>query len=97
MSERRSIWNGVALVATLGVAAAVAVVAVTRSDKKAAVPTPSPSASVSPSPSRPPGTLDGTGPYVVYASGADVFAFDVSSGKSTPLGSLGERPVAYRS
>jgi hypothetical protein len=97
MSERRSIWNGVALVATLCVAAAVAVVAVTRTDKKVAVPTPTPSASVSPSPSQSPGTLDGTGPYVVYASGADVFAFDVSSGKSTPLGSLGGRPVPYRS
>ncbi|TMK23046.1 MAG: hypothetical protein E6G68_01080 [Actinobacteria bacterium] len=97
MSERRSVWNGVALVATLGVAAAVAVVAVTRSDRKQAAPAPSPSVSPSPSPSRSPGALDGIGPYVVYASGSDVFAFDVASGKSTPVGSLDGRPVSYRS
>jgi len=97
VSERKSIWNGVALVATLGLAAAIAVVAVTRNEPTAS-PTASPSPSTaSPTASHTPGTLNGDGPYIVYASGQDVFAYDVSSGTSTPLGTLSARPVPNRS
>ena len=97
MSERRSIWNGVALVATLGLAAAIAVVAVTRNEP-APAPTASPSPSVaSPTSSHSPGTLDGDGPYIVYATGQDVFAYDVASGASTKLGTVSALPVVHRS
>lgn len=98
MSERRSVWNAVGLVATLGLAALVAVVAVGRSDQTAnpaesLSPSPSPSASVSASP----GTLQGQGPYVVYASDTHVFAYDLATGRSMSLGSLGGEPARERS
>jgi len=96
VSERRSLWHGVALVATLGLAAAIAVAAVTRNEP-APAPSATPTASVSPTASHTPGTLDGAGPYVIYASGRDVFAYDIAAGTSTPLGALSGTPVAHRS
>ncbi|MFY9587872.1 MAG: hypothetical protein WAT66_10500 [Actinomycetota bacterium] len=85
--ENRSIWHVVALVATLGLAALVAVVAVTRSDKQEPSAEASPSVTASASPSASPG-LSGDGPFVVYALGNEILAFDVAGGKSVSLGKV---------
>ncbi len=89
--ERRgSVWNVVALVATLGLVAVVAVVAVTREDRtpKADASSSSPTPSPSPSGSAP-GELSGKGPYIVYAlASREVFAYDVASGETTSIGTI---------
>jgi hypothetical protein len=95
-SNPRAIWNAVALVSTLALAAVVAVVAVARSDREAAKATPSPSsASPSPSPSpTEPGELGGKGPFVVFStSDVGVVAYDLDSGVQTRLGSIKTSPV----
>ena len=98
MSERRSVWNAIALVATLGLAAVVAAVAVTRSSRETPAPSPSPSAtSPSPTVSASPVGLVGDGPYVVYAYSGAVFAYDIASGSTTPLGGLDAAPADERS
>lgn len=91
----RSIWNVVALVATLGLAAVVAVVAVSRSDREVAGGAASPSPSLSPSPSpTTPGSLAGRGPYLVYSvSSGEVFAYDVSGSQWISMGRIDEAPV----
>ncbi len=83
--ENRSIWHVVALVATLGLAALVAVVAVTRSDRQEPSAEASPSVTPSASPSATPG-LSGDGPFVVYALGNEILAFDVAGTRSISLG-----------
>jgi hypothetical protein len=99
VSERRSIWNVVALIATLGLSAVVAIVSVTRSGDEVVAPTPSPTAPGSPSPSRPatPGGLDGDGPYVIYATRTGVLAYDIASGSTVSLGKLDGTAAAQRS
>jgi len=97
MTDRRAVWNAVALVATLGLAVVVAVVAVTRSELKAPAPSPSASAPQLPTATPSAGGLNGTGPYIVYATGAGVFAYDVSSGERISLGSLDGAPITERS
>lgn len=99
MSEKRAVWNVVALIATLGLAATVAVVAATRAQEKAPEPARSAAPSPSPSPARTssPGTLDGDGPYVVYATRGGVLAFDIVSGSTVALGALDGTPVAVSS
>lgn len=93
--RRRSAWNVVALIAGLGLAAVVAVVAVSRSDRLAAggddQPTASPSASASPTA---PGALAGRGPYVVYATGAgEVSAYDTAGKQWVSMGRIDDSPV----
>ena len=93
--QPRSAWNIVALIATLGLAAVVAVVAVTRSDRRGPAaegsPTASPSASAS---ATAPGSLAGRGPYVVYANGTgEVFAYDVSAKQWVTMGRIDGPPV----
>jgi hypothetical protein len=91
----KSIWNVVALIATLGLAAVVAVVAVSRSDRPQAegAPTSSPSASPSPSPTTP-GSLAGTGPYLVYAlESGEVFAYDIGAKNWVVMGRIDDAPV----
>jgi len=98
VSERRSVWNAVALVLTLGLAAAVAVVAVTRSSHESTAPSPSPSPTPSPTPTiGTPSGLVGEGPYLVYATPGGVFAYDVASGQTIPLGAIDGKPVTQRS
>lgn len=99
MSDRRSIWNVVALIATLGLSTLVAIVSVTRSGDEAVTPAPSPTAAGSPSPSRPatPGALDEDGPYVIYATRTGVLAYDIASGSTVSLGKLDGTPAARRS
>jgi hypothetical protein len=97
VSERNSVWNIVALIATLGLAAVVAIVAVTRDEKKAASPQASPSASASPSSSVSPGGLNGGGPFIVYALKSAVLAYDVASGSTVSLGSIDGTPASERS
>lgn len=85
----RTIWHLVALVATLALVAVVAVVAVTRDERggePGAQGTTTPATTASPS--RSPVALEGEGPYVVYARGNSVLAFDVASGQQTPLGTV---------
>lgn len=96
MDDRRSLWHIVAVIATLALAVVVAVVAVTRDEREPAAaespsPSPAPTATASPS------GLPGDGPYVVYANGFDLFAFDVSTGDETRLGTLRDDPVPERS
>ena len=86
--ENRSIWHVVALVATLGLAALVAVVAVTRSDREEPSAKASPSVTASPSPSASAAGLSGDGPFVVYALGNEILAFDVAVAKSISLGTV---------
>lgn len=95
MSDQpRAVWNVVALVSTLALAAVVAVVAVTRSDEPTASPAASPSVSVSPSPSPSPGELAGAGPFIVLWSGdGKVVAYDLPTGRATTLGTIEPRPV----
>jgi len=91
----KSIWNVVALIATLGLAAVVAVVAVSRSDRPQAggAPTSSPSASPSASPTGP-GSLSGSGPYLVYAvETGDVFAYDIGAKDWIAMGRIDDAPV----
>src|SRR5688572_16742417 len=94
--RRRSIWNVVALIATLGLAAVVAVVAVTRSDRSGAEGVGSPSSSPSPTPSpTAPGALAGKGPYIVYGSeSGEVFAYDVSAAQWVSMGRIDDAPVS---
>lgn len=96
--QPRSAWNIVALIATLGLAATVAVVAVSRSDRPGASPEGSPTASASPSPSpTAPGALAGTGPYLVYAvASGEVFAYDVDGGQWVSMGNADADPVPQR-
>lgn len=91
----RSGWNVVALIATLGLAAVVAVVAVTRSDRSTPQAGGSPSASPSPSPSpTAPGSLAGRGPYLVYAlASGEVFAYDTAAEQWVSMGDIDARPV----
>lgn len=83
--ESRSVWHIVALIATLAVAALVAVVAVTKSDnaepsaEETTTATPSATATSSPG-------LSGDGPFVVYAVGNEILAYDVAGTKSISLG-----------
>jgi len=97
VSERKSIWNIVGLVLTLGLSAVVAIVAVTRGDHAAAPLEASPTPTPTPSGSSSPGALGGAGPYVVYAKKSDVFAYDVASGSTVSLGSVEGTPAAERS
>lgn len=89
-----SMWNVIALIATLGLVAVVAVVAVTREDR-----TPKPQASESPTPSpspsgSTPSELAGEGPYLVYALATrEVFAYDVAKGESTAIGTIDEEAI----
>jgi hypothetical protein len=93
----RSVWNVVAVIVTLALTVAVAVVAVTKGEPKLfeAAPTLSPSASPSASPS--PKGLDGDGPFIVYATDQGAFAYDVAGGTTKRLGSLTDLPVGERS
>lgn len=99
MASKRAVWNIVALVATLGLTVAVAIVAVTRTGDEILLPVPT--SSPSPSPSRsvatPGGPLDGEGPYVLYASRSRVFAYDIASGSTVALGVLDGAPTSQRS
>lgn len=91
----KSIWHVVALIATLGLAAVVAVVAVSRSDRRQAdgTTTASPSASPSASPTGP-GSLAGTGPYLVYAvESGEVFAYDIGGKNWVVMGRIDDVPV----
>jgi hypothetical protein len=97
VSERKSVWNIVALVMTLGLATVVAIVAATRGENTAASPEATPSASATPSGSASPGGLNGDGPYVVYAQKSAVFAYDVASGATVSLGSIDGDPATERS
>jgi hypothetical protein len=97
VSERKSIWNIVGLVMTLGLAAVVAIVAVTRGDDTPAPVEASPTPTPTPSGSSSPGALIGAGPYVVYAKKSEVFAYDVASGSTVSLGSLEGTPATERS
>jgi hypothetical protein len=97
MNEERqgSAWNIVALIASLGLAAVVAVVAVSRSDRPgpASGESPSPSPSTSASPTAP-GSLAGHGPYVVYATGAgEVVAYDTAAKQFVSMGRIDGPPV----
>lgn len=95
MSEHeRTAWHAVAVVATLGVVAIAAVVAVSRSFRPAAEPARSPSPSPSVSPSASGRALAGVGPYVVYtlASG-EVVAYDLKESRSIALGRVDAGPV----
>jgi hypothetical protein len=94
VSERKSVWNIVALVVTLGLAAVVAIVAATRGENTAASPGASASPSATPSGSASPGGLNGDGPYVVYAGRSAVFAYDIASGATVSLGSLDGDPAS---
>jgi hypothetical protein len=87
----------VALISTLGLAAVVAIVAVTRGEQKtpAAEASPTPSATATGSAS--PGGLNGEGPYVVYAKKSDVFAYDVATGTTVALGSIDGTAASERS
>ena len=91
----RSFWNIVALIATLGLAATVAVVAVTRSDRDGPAAGGSPTASASPSPSpTAAGKLAGRGPYLVYAlASGEVFAYDTAAEQWVSMGSIDGRPA----
>ncbi|MEX2556236.1 MAG: hypothetical protein WEB06_11450 [Actinomycetota bacterium] len=91
----KSIWHVVALIATLGLAAVVAVVAVSRSDRPQAegAPTSSPSPSPTASPTGP-GSLAGTGPYLVYAvESGEVFAYDIGAKDWITMGRIDDAPV----
>ena len=96
--RRASVWNVVALIATLGLATVVAVVAVARSDRGAPEAAPAPT-SPSPSPSATvPGGLGGKGPYVIYAlPGGAVYAYDVGLDQQTTLGTIEGEPTGERS
>lgn len=91
----RSFWNIVALIATLGLAATVAVVAVARSDRVRPEAEGSPTASASPSPSpTAPGKLAGRGPYLVYAlASGEVFAHDTAAEQWVSMGTIDAPPV----
>ncbi|MGH2785696.1 MAG: hypothetical protein ACRDJ1_10580 [Actinomycetota bacterium] len=91
----RSVWNVVALIAGLGLAAVVAVVAVSRSDRPGAEAEGTPSASASPSPSpTAPGTLAGQGPYLVYATGSEeIIAYDTAAKQWISMGNVDGPPV----
>ncbi len=91
----KSIWHVVALIASLGLAAVVAVVAVSRSDRRQAggAPTSSPTASPSATPTGP-GSLAGTGPYLVYAvESGEVFAYDIGAKDWITMGRIDDAPV----
>lgn len=97
MDDRRSLWHIVAVIATLALAVVVAVVAVTRDEGGERPLARSPSPSPSPTAPESPGGLAGEGPYVIYAGGDSVFAFDVSTKESEFLGQLDGDPVGERS
>jgi len=98
VSEQKSIWNIVALVVTLGLAAVVAIVAVTRDDRSGPTATVSPSPSVvTPTGSATPGGLNGDGPFIVYAKKSAVFAYDVVTKSTVSLGPLDGTPTTERS
>jgi hypothetical protein len=97
MSERKSIWNIVALISTLGLAAVVAIVAVTRGEPKAPSSEASPTPSATATGSASPGGLNGEGPYVVYAKKSDVFAYDVATGTTVALGPIDGTAASERS
>ena len=91
----KSIWHVVALIATLGVVAVVAVVAVSRSDSPQAEGPPTASPSASPTPlTTGPGSLAGTGPYLVYAvESGEVFAYDIAAKNWITMGRIDDAPV----
>ena len=90
LERPRSVWNIVALVATLGLSAVVAVVAVARSDRPGPEVGGSPTATASPSPSpTAPGKLAGRGPYIVYATASgEVFAYDTAAKVWVAMGNV---------
>jgi hypothetical protein len=93
----RSLWNLLAIVATLALTVAVAVVAVTKAGPEILEAVPTATASPSPSASESPKGLEGDGPFVVYAAAGAVYAYDVDSGSTKRLGDLRGKPSNERS